>query len=246
MTYANYPSLHGKHVFVTGGASGIGRSIVEHLLNQNALVSFVDVDTKEAETLNHPYVFFQHCDIRDINALKKAIQSARDKFGVFSGLVNNAANDDRHNIPDVTPEYWDNSFNINLRPHFFTAQQLQHDLKETKGSIVNISSNSYLLRVARMPAYLAAKAAIVGLTRALARDMGPDAIRVNVVLPGWVMTKRQEERWLTPEAEEELLQTQCLKEKLYPDDISRFILFLLANDSKMISGQEFILDGGRA
>ena len=137
--------------------------------------------------------------------------------------------------------------NINLRPHLFTAQAIHEDMKDLGGgSIIHLSSNSYLLRVGGMPAYLSAKAGIVGLARALARELGPDHIRVNTILPGWVMTERQLSLWLTEEAEKELLETQCLKEKLYPEDIARFVLYLAADDSRMISGQEFILDGGRA
>ena len=245
--FAHYPSLRNRHIFVTGGASGIGRSIVEHFLAQGSQVSFVDIDADAASTLHHPQAYFLKCDLQDIEHLKECIQKARVHFGPIAVLVNNAALDLRHDFKTLTPEEWDRLQNINLRPHLFTAQAVHEDMKEGGGgSIIHLSSNSYLLRVGGMPAYLSAKAGIVGLARALARELGPDHIRVNTVLPGWVMTERQLSLWLTEEAEKELLETQCLKEKLYPEDIARFVLYLAADDSRMISGQEFILDGGRA
>ena len=246
-SFAHYPSLQNRHVFITGGASGIGRSIVEHFLNQGSKVSFVDIDEEAASTLNHPQAHYLKCDLQDINRLKECVHEARSYFGPISVLVNNAALDLRHDFKTLTTEEWDRLQNINLRPHLFTAQAIHEDMKTLGGgSIIHLSSNSYLLRVGGMPAYLSAKAGIVGLARALARELGPDHIRVNTVLPGWVMTERQLSLWLTEEAETDLLETQCLKEKLYPEDIARFVLYLAADDSRMISGQEFILDGGRA
>jgi NAD(P)-dependent dehydrogenase (short-subunit alcohol dehydrogenase family) len=245
--FARYPSLHNRHVLVTGGASGIGRSIVEHFLDQGSRVSFLDIDEKAASTLDHPQAYFLRCDLQDIDHLRESIQEAQAHFGPISVLVNNAALDIRHDFKTLTPQDWDRLQNINVRPHLFTAQAVYEDMKSLGGgSMIHLSSNSYLLRVGGMPAYLSAKAGIVGLSRALARELGPDRIRVNTVLPGWIMTDRQLSLWLTEEAEKELLDTQCLKEKLYPEDIARFVLYLAADDSKMISGQEFILDGGRA
>ena len=175
--------------------------------------------------------------------MKRAQQNA----GPVGVLVNNAARDDRHRIEDVTSQDWDRCQEINLKPHFFTAQAVVEGMKQNGGgSIINISSNSYVLMVGGMPGYLTAKAGIMGLTRALARDLGADNIRVNCILPGWVMTKRQEELWLTEEAEKELLQSQCMKQKLYPPDVSRLALFLAADDSSMITAQAYTVDGGRS
>ena len=160
--------------------------------------------------------------------------------------MNNAANDQRHAIQDVDEAYWDRCQGINLKPHFFTAQAVCAGMEELGGgSIINISSNSYLLMVGGMPGYLTAKAGIVGLTRGLARDLGEKNIRVNAVLPGWVMTQKQMDLWLTPQAEKDLLASQCLKKKLYPPDVARLVLFLASDDSAMITAQSFTVDGGR-
>ena len=247
-----YPSLNGRHVFITGGGSGIGASIVEHFVEQQAKVSFVDIvdATTFVAELDKKYsdvqVHFQQCDIRDIERLRECIDLSREKFGSIATLVNNAANDQRHDFKDVTPEFWDNCLSVNLRHHFFCAQHVHADMVANGGgSIINLSSTSYLLKVGGMPGYLSAKAGIVGLTRALARDFGPHKIRVNAVLPGWVMTQRQIDLWLTTEAENDLLRSQCLKEKLYPADVSKLVLFLACDDSRMITGQSHIVDGGR-
>ena len=214
--FALYPSLQDRHVLITGGASGIGRSIVDHFLDQGSRVSFLDIDQQAGSTVQHPNASFLECDLQDIDRLKECVQQARAHFGLISVLVNNAALDARHDFKTLTVEEWDRLQNINVRPHLFTAQAVHEDMKSLGGgSIINLSSNSYLLRVGGMPAYLTAKAGIVGLSRALARELGPDRIRVNTVLPGWVMTERQLSLWLTEEAEKELLETQCLKEKLY-------------------------------
>ena len=172
-----YPDLSNKHVFITGGASGIGESFVRAFAKQQSKVSFIDIDDVAAQSLfdelsSKGYsgnIFYQHCDIREINKIRECIQNARQHFGTIAVLINNAAKDDRHNISDVEPEYWDNCQNINLRPHFFTAQSVVEDMKTLGGgSIINLSSNSFMLKVGGMPGYLTAKAAIVGLTRALA------------------------------------------------------------------------------
>ena len=243
-----YPSLDRTHVFVTGGASGIGASIVEAFLEHGALVSFVDIDDQSANTLcqNYSNAHYQHCDIRNIDALQNAVSNAIERFGPISVLVNNAASDDRHDIESVTDAFWDNCQNINLRPHFFTAQAVLESMRSLGGgSIINLSSNSFMLKVGGMPGYLTAKAAIVGLTRALARDLGPDKIRVNAVLPGWVITERQRTLWLTDEAEVELLESQCLKELIMPEDVANLVLFLASNQSKMMTAQSLIIDAGR-
>jgi galactose dehydrogenase len=244
-----YSDLTEKHVFITGGASGIGESFVRAFVGQGAKISFIDIDDDSAKKLCENIgknVFFQHCDIRNIQELQQCVQNARTHFGPISVLINNAAKDDRHGIGDVNSDYWDNCQNINLRPHFFTAQSVVEDMKMLGGgSIINLSSNSFLLKVGGMPGYLTAKAAIVGLTRALARDLGEDNIRVNAILPGWVITDRQRDLWLTEEAKMELLEQQCIKKLIYPEEVANLAMFLASSQSKMITAQSLIIDAGR-
>ena len=244
-----YPSLSGQHVFITGGGSGIGASIVEAFANVGSLVTFVDIDIDSSTALADRFdnVTFESCDIRNIETLRSAIEKSIEANGSIAVLVNNAASDDRHAIESVTQEYWDNCQNINLRPHFFSAQAVVEGMKALNGgSIINLSSNSFLLKVGGMPGYLASKAAIVGLTNALARDLGPYKIRVNAVLPGWIMTEKQRTLWMTPEDEKELLATQCLKELIYPEEIAKLVLFLASDQSRMITAQSLVIDAGRA
>jgi len=248
--FAQYPSLIGRHVLITGGATGIGESLVRHFQHQQALVSFLDIACAAGEALSKELgsnVEFFECDLRDIGSLQQVLIEAQEHFGPIAILVNNAARDDRHSVQDFSSQEWDRCQEINVKPHFFTAQAVMKGMKSIGGgSIINISSNSYVLMVGGMPGYLTAKAGIVGLTRALARDLGSHNIRVNCILPGWVMTKRQEELWLTEEAERELLESQCLKNKLYPPDVSRLALFLASDDSSMITAQSYTVDGGRS
>jgi NAD(P)-dependent dehydrogenase (short-subunit alcohol dehydrogenase family) len=250
--FARYPSLRGRTVIVTGGASGIGAEIVAHFAAQNAKVGFIDLDTAAAQTLLDRLggaaqaCRFAEADLRDIAALGRAIDFLRaDLGGPITVLVNNAARDDRHAIDQVTPEYWDERMATNLRHQFFAAQAVKDDMIAAGGgAIVNMSSISFMLGQGGMPVYLTAKSAVVGLTRALARDLGPHHIRVNAVMPGWIMTERQIKLWLTPEAEAELMRGQCLPEKLYPPDIARMVLFLAADDSRLVTAQNFVVDGG--
>ena len=244
-----YTSLHGQHIFITGGGSGIGASIVEAFANEGSLVTFVDIEIEASTALANRFehVTFEICDIRNIETLRLVIEKSIQAKGPISVLVNNAASDDRHPIESVSQEYWDNCQNINLRPHFFTAQAVVKGMKELNGgSIINLSSNSFMLKVGGMPGYLASKAAIVGLTNALARDLGPDKIRVNAVLPGWIMTEKQRTLWMTDEDEKELLATQCLKELIYPEEIAKLVLFLASDQSRMITAQSLVIDAGRA
>ena len=244
-----YPSLSGQHVFITGGGSGIGASIVEAFANAGSIVTFVDIDINASTALANRFtnVTFESCDIRNIETLRSVIDKSIKANGHIAILVNNAASDDRHAIESVTPEYWDNCQNINLRPHFFSAQAVVEGMKALDGgSIINLSSNSFMLKVGGMPGYLASKAAIVGLTNALARDLGPHKIRVNAVLPGWIMTEKQRTLWMTPEDEKELLETQCLKELIYPEEIAKLVLFLASDQSRMITAQSLVIDAGRA
>jgi NAD(P)-dependent dehydrogenase (short-subunit alcohol dehydrogenase family) len=191
-------------------------------------------------------VRFVAADLRDIAQLRDAIARLRAELGgPITVLVNNAARDDRHGIDQVTPEFWDERMATNLRHQFFAAQAVRDDMVAAGGgSIVNFSSISFMLKQGGMPVYLTAKSAVIGLTRALARDLGPHHIRVNTVVPGWIMTERQISLWVTPESEAELLRGQCIPEKLYPPDIARMVLWLAADDSRMVTAQNFVVDGG--
>jgi D-xylose 1-dehydrogenase len=251
-SFANYPSLRGRNVLISGGASGIGASIVEHFVEQGSKVAFIDID--EAAGKKHAAALaakgeaplFIPCDLRDIGALKKAAETAAAKLGPIAALVNNAARDDRHKLDDVTAEYWDERMAVNLRHAFFLTQAIVPGMRKAGGgSIINFSSVSFHIKTADLAVYQTAKAGVVGLTRALARDLGVDGIRVNTIVPGWIMTERQISLWLTPEGEADLMKTQCLKEKVYPPDIARMVLWLAADDSRMVTAQSFVVDGGR-
>jgi NAD(P)-dependent dehydrogenase (short-subunit alcohol dehydrogenase family) len=250
--YATYPSLKDRVVFITGGGSGIGASIVEHFYAQGSKVAFVDIAREASEALvkaiaekGHAKPLFIPCDLKDIPALKRAVAEAKQKLGPIRVLVNNAANDQRHPIDSVTPEFWDERMAVNLKHQFFAAQAVYKDMAEAGGgSIVNFGSVSWVIGQGGMPAYTTAKSAVGGLTRSLARDFGPFNIRVNCILPGWIMTERQKTMWLTPEGEKELMQRQCLKRKLQPDEVARTTLFLAADDSSACTNQNYIVDGG--
>ncbi len=249
--FAAYPSLAGRSVVVTGGASGIGASIVEHFARQGAKTGFIDIDAGAGNKLAARLsgegfsVSFAHADLTDITALKNALATMERAHGPAQVLVNNAGHDDRHAIESVTPAYFDERIAVNLRHQFFAAQAVLPAMKAAKaGVIINLGSTSWHLKVPGMPLYLAAKAAVEGLTRALARDLGEHNIRVNCVVPGWVMTERQLEKWVTAEGEAEIMKNQCLKEKLHPADIARMVMFLAADDSRLITAQSFIVDGG--
>ncbi|MGH7071196.1 MAG: SDR family NAD(P)-dependent oxidoreductase [Acetobacteraceae bacterium] len=249
---AIYPSLHDRVVFITGGASGIGAAHVEGFCRQGAKVAFVDIDDRAARTLadklaslGHRAPLFRQVDLVEIPALQAAVQEVSRTLGPITVLVNNAANDQRHRIEDVTVEYWDERQRINLRHQFFAAQAVWPTMRSAGGgSIINFGSVSWHRKTGGMPAYTTAKAAVEGLTRSLARDFGPDRIRVNCVIPGWIMTERQMRLWLTPEAEVDLLKEQCLKAKLVAEDVTNLVLWLAADDSAMCSAQNFVVDGG--
>ena len=249
--FATYPSLRGRRVLVTGGASGIGASIVEHFALQGSHVGFLDLDEDGAARLmgslpEAAMVRFRKVDLRDIEALRTAIALLGEELGgAFTVLVNNAARDDRHSIDDVTPEYWDDRIATNLRHQFFCAQAVKNGMIEAGGgSIINMSSNSFLLAGGGMPAYTAAKSGVIGLTRGLARDLGPHRIRANIVYPGWIMTERQLGLWMTPEGETRRREGQCLPERLFAHDVSRMVLWLAADDSAMVTARDFVVDGG--
>lgn len=250
--FATYPSLRDRPVFITGGASGIGASLVRHFAEQHAKVAFVDVADDLAFKLSHeivadgfPEPHYQHCDICDVMALQEVIATAAGRVGPFTVLVNNAGNDQRHEFEAVTVDYWDERFAVNLRHQFFAIQAVVPMMREAGGgSIINFGSVSWHAGQGGMPAYTTAKAGVEGLTRGMARDLGADRIRVNCIIPGWIMTERQLTLWLTPEAEQQLMRDQSLKEKVYPADVARLVLWLAADDSRMCSAQNFVVDGG--
>jgi len=251
--FARYPSLKDRVVLVTGGATGIGAEHVAQFARQGARVAFLDiagdaaaslVETLRAEGLAPP--LFLRCDLTDIAALRAAVATVAERLGTVAVLVNNAANDQRHDWATVTPEYWDERMATNLRHQFFAIQAVAPGMQQAGGgSIVNFGSISWHALSGGMPAYTTAKAGIEGLTKGMARDLGGDGIRVNCVIPGWIMTQRQIDLWLTPEAEANLLRNQCLKTKLAPADVTRLVLWLAADDSRMCTGQLWIVDAGR-
>lgn len=250
--YGNYPSLAGRSVFITGGGSGIGESLVRHYAQQGSAVAFVDVAEERswalvdaiAATGAAPPVFIA-CDLRDIEALQAAISTACEKNGPIAVLCNNAGNDDRHQTPDVSVAYWDDRMAVNLRHQFFAAQAVLPKMKAAGGgSIINLGSITWMVGDGDCPAYVTAKAAIYGMTRALAREFGPHNIRVNCLVPGWVMTERQLQLWVDEAGERQIAERQCLPDRLQPADIARMALFLGADDSSMCTSQQFIVDGG--
>ncbi len=251
--FASYPSLRDRVVLVTGGASGIGAEEVTQFARQGAKVAFLDVAEEAGGSLitslhemGLPPPLFLPCDLRDITALQAAIAEVGRRLGAITVLVNNAANDQRHGYEDVTVEFWDERMATNLRHQFFAIQAVAPMMKAAGGgSIINFGSISWHTSQGGMPAYTTAKAAVEGLTKGMARDLGSFGIRVNTVIPGWIMTQRQIDLWLTPEAEENLLKAQCLKTKLVPADVARMVLWLAADDSRMCTSQLWVVDGGR-
>lgn len=249
---AIYPSLKGRTVFVTGGGSGIGASVVEHFCAQGSRVAFVDIARDASEALvakiaqrGDPAPLFIACDLKDVPALQAAVARAGRELGPVHALINNAGNDDRHHFADVTPAYWDDRVAVNLRHQFFAAQAAYPQMKEAGGgSIINFGSISWMNAEGGYAVYTACKAAVQGLTRSFARDFGPAKIRANTVVPGWVMTERQVNLWLDADGERQIAELQCLKEKVYPPDIARMTLFLAADDSRLCTGQNFIVDAG--
>jgi NAD(P)-dependent dehydrogenase (short-subunit alcohol dehydrogenase family) len=250
--FANYPSLRGRAVLVTGGATGIGESIVRHFAQQGSRVAFFDVQDEPAHHLidalapsvaSSPLYF--HCDLRDVPAQQDAVKSVISALGTVEVLVNNAGNDKRHSIDEVTAEYWESCMQQNLRHHFFCIQAVVPAMRaQGRGSIINMSSISWMIPSTGLPVYIAAKAAIVGLTRTMAHELGPSNIRVNAVLPGAIATEKQKRLVYTPEYKAEILASQALKRDILPEDVARLVLFLAADDSSAITSQSYIIDGG--
>ena len=245
---ARYPDLAGRSVFVTGGATGIGAAIVRAFADQGARVGFIDIAAEAGADLAAACGgVFRVCDVVDVDAVSGAMAAIAGAQGPIDILINNAADDARHDLETTTAAQWDHSLAVNLRPHFFAAQACAPSMRARgRGAVINMTSNSYLLGLTGYPAYIAAKAAIAGLTKSLARALGPDGVRVNAVAPGWVMTEKQRRLWLTPDAEAALMRAQSLARKIEPEDIARACLFLASDEARMITGQVIVVDGGRA
>jgi len=250
--WAKYPSLEGKRVLITGGATGIGAALVAAFAGQQAQVAFVDIAADDAQALcarmraaGHPAPLFRHCDLVDLLALEATINDIVAQMGDIDILVNNAANDQRHQLETMKPAEWDRLTSINQRPMFFTCQALVPAMRRRGGgAIINMGSIAWHIKSAGYPAYAMAKAAAAGLTRGLARDLGRDGIRINTVAPGWVMTERQLALWVDAAAEAEIHRSQCLPGRLAPADVAAMVLFLASDDGAMCTGQEFIVDAG--
>lgn len=252
--YAAYPSLVDRTVFITGGADGIGSAIVEQFARQGSRVGFADINAAKAQATvarcadaNPRHVpRFYEVDLVDIVALQEAIAAAQTDLGGITVLVNNAANDDRHRWDEMTPDYWDDRLNTNLRHYFFAIQAVAPLMIEAQnGSIINIGSSSYMMQEDFFPGYAIAKSGVEGITRTLARTFGPDNVRVNTVLPGWVVTERQLTKWWSAEGEEQTMQDQAIKRRIHPAEFAQMVLFLAADDGGACTAQQFLVDGGR-
>ncbi len=251
MTDAVYPSLAAARIYITGGASGIGEVAVRAFAAQRAHVGFVDIDVEAGRRLADELrvggatVAFEACDLRDIAALQKAFANLKAAIGPATALINNAARDDRHGWEDVTPDYYDERIATNLRHMFFATQAVAPDMIAAgKGSIVNLGSNSWWEASGGMPVYTTAKSAVHGMTRSFARDLGPHRIRVNTIVPGWIMTERQKTLWASPEALKKHLTRQCLPDLIEPVYVARMMLFLASDDSAMCTANNFMVEGG--
>ncbi len=249
--FATYPSLRDRVAFVSGGASGLGEEFVRQLAAQHARVAFVDIDDSRGSSLHRELseaghsVAFTVADVRDVPALQRAITDAADAWGPIRVLVNNAADDTRRRSADIDVAAWDEGLAANVRHHFFAAQAVAPMMRDAGGgSIINLGSISAHIDLTDLAAYITAKAGIEGLTHTLARELGPSGIRVNCVIPGWIMTAKQLELWITPEAEASIARNQCLPRKLVPADVARMVLWLAADDSGGCTAQRWIVDGG--
>lgn len=249
---ASYHDIDGKSVLVTGGASGIGASIVRAFCAQGARVGFFDIDDVAAQKLiaaiQDEYgvtPVYKSLDLRQQSSISEAVREMSVAIGPIEVLVNNAARDDRHTPEDIDPEKWRDGLDVNLNHHFFCAQAVAPGMKEKgSGSIINFSSVSYMMGLPDLVTYETAKAGIIGLTRALARDWGGHGIRVNAVTPGCIITQRQLDLWISPADEERIQEQQCVKRRLVGDDVAQMVLFLASDVSSACSSQNFIVDGG--
>lgn len=251
LVFASYPDLAGKRVLITGGGSGIGAGIVDAFVKQGAQVFFIDIVEDASRALaerlkdaRHAPVFF-HCDLTNLDALAKVIAQIEQDHGAIEVLINNAANDNRHEVHEVTGQYWDNSLAVNLRHQFFCAQAVAPGMKKAGGGVIlNFGSISWHLALPNLTLYMTAKAAIEGLTRGLARDLGKDGIRVNTVIPGSVMTERQKALWHSPEAGQAILDAQVLPQPVEIEDIAAMALFLSSDNGRRCSGRDYFVDAG--
>ncbi len=250
MSYARYPSLIDKVVFITGGGSGIGAAMVEAFVQQKANVAFVDVHVEASKALAAKLAgagqpLFVECDLSDINALEAAMEEVRQRLGPIGVLINNAASDQRQDADEVSEDDWDRAMAVNLKHQFFAAQVARRSMRELGGgAIVNFSSTAWMIGVSRLSVYSTAKAAVVGLTKSLAREFGPDNIRVNAIAPGAVITDRQRRLWMSEKDIAAYRARQCLDRTLVAEDVARLALFLASDDSAMITKQCFLVDGG--
>jgi NAD(P)-dependent dehydrogenase (short-subunit alcohol dehydrogenase family) len=248
---ATYSDLQGKVVLVTGGGSGIGEAIVREFAQQKAKVAFIDIAVEPSRALVRELadagvtVHFEPCDLTDIPALQRAVAAIKTRVGAVQVLINNAAHDERHTTEDMTEELWGNRIAVNLKHQFFCSQAVIPDMKAAgAGAIINLGSVSWMIGQGGMVAYTASKSAVLGLTRSLARDFGAYGIRVNAVAPGWTMTKRQLEKWVTPEGDLEIMTRQCLKRKLQPFEVAKVVVFLASDEASGCTNQHYVVDGG--
>jgi D-xylose 1-dehydrogenase len=250
--FATYPSLKDRLVIITGGATGIGAAMVEAFSAQKARVVFIDIQDSAAEQVvrqldvdDHVVPVYCHCDLTDVSSLQRSTFEIVDTYGSVDVLINNAADDTRHSVADVTPEFWDQSMAINLKHQFFMSQAVIPGMQKAgRGSIINLSSIGWMIPSTNLPVYVAAKAAVVGMTRTLSHEFGPDNIRVNCIMPGAVATKRQKQLWFTESYAAEILASQALKRMIEPEDVARLSLFLASDDSSAITNQTFVIDAG--
>jgi D-xylose 1-dehydrogenase len=251
MAGAVHPDLKGRTVFITGGGQGIGAATVRRFAEQGSKVGFVDIAAQpsralveELTGLGHS-VHFEEADITDLDQLKRGVEAIRGRFGPITVLVNNAAHDQRHKFFEVTPDYFDDRVAVNLKHAYFASQYVVPDMIAAKGgAIVHFGSVSWMMGSADLTVYAMLKSAAHGMTKTMAREFGPHNIRVNCVVPGWIMTQRQIELWLTPEGEEAIQQNQCLKRKLTPDDLAKAVVFLASDEASGMTSQQIIVDGG--
>jgi D-xylose 1-dehydrogenase len=251
MTMATYPSLAGRAVLITGGATGIGAGFVEHFARQGARVAFLDIDDEGARALIDALADVEHapvylrCDVTDLDALHGAITHARERIGRIGVLVNNAANDVRHAFGSTTPADFERNIAVNLRHQYFATQAVVDDMRALGGgSVICLGSTGWMIKNAGYPMYAMAKSAVHGLVNGLARELGRDRIRINALVPGWVITEKQQRLWLDAEGEAQIARSQCLPGHLKAENLARMALFLAADDSRMCTGQDFIVDGG--
>jgi D-xylose 1-dehydrogenase len=250
--FATYPSLRDRVIVVTGGASGIGEAIVEAFARQSAQVAFLDIQDGAAERLIKRLSadcatapVYYRCDLTDIPAVQNVVQNILDKFQMVGVLVNNAGNDTRHTIEDVTSEYWDRAIAVNLKHQFFMSQAIIPVMKRAqRGSIINMSSIGWVIPSTNQVVYVTAKAAIVGMTRTLSHELGGDNIRVNCIMPGAILTERQQKLWITEEYKAQILKNQALKRMILPEEVARLVLFLASDDSSAITNQSYVIDAG--